>query len=146
MTGNELLQTLERLLEEDGLSQEVVNRLVLALALENRHLLEAQQRQTAVELAELRHLLNQQAQNVDRLATAVADTKTYLDLHPPLLYLLRYRTKATLAGAGVWVGPAVAVAAGRPARAAAALVGAAAVLRCTRNPVFGKNRVSIHDD
>ena len=35
--------------------------------------------------------------NVDRLATAVADTKTYLDLHPPLLYLLRYRTQATLA-------------------------------------------------
>ena len=97
MTGNELLQTLERLLEEDGLSQEVVNRLVLALALENRHLLEAQQRQTAVELAELRHLLSKQAQNVDRLATAVADTKTYLDRHPPLLYLLRYRTRATAA-------------------------------------------------
>lgn len=97
MTGNELLQTLERLLEEEGLSQDVVNRLVLALALENRHMLEVGQKQTAVELAELRHLLNQQAQNVDRLATAVADTKTYLDLHPPLLYLLRYRTKTTVA-------------------------------------------------
>ena len=96
MTGQDLLQTLERLLEEDGFSQEVVNRLVLALALENRHLLEEQQRQTYVELAELRRLLSAQAQNVDRLATAVADTQTYLARHPPLIYLLRYRTRATV--------------------------------------------------
>jgi len=96
MTGQDLLQTLERLLEEDGFSQEVVNRLVLALALENRHLLEEQQRRTYVELAELRRLLSVQAQNVDRLATAVADTQTYLDRHPPLIYLLRYRTRATV--------------------------------------------------
>lgn len=97
MSGQELLQTLERLLEEGGLSQETINRLVLALALENRHLLESQQKQTFVELAELRRLLNQQARNVDGLTMTMAQTQTYLERHPPLLYLLRYRTKATVA-------------------------------------------------
>ena len=96
MTSNELLETIERLLEEEGFSQEAVNRLVLALALENRSIFEAYQKQTYRELAELRQLLERQARNVDRLAGAVERTEDYLERHPTLLYLLRYRTKETV--------------------------------------------------
>ena len=96
MTSHELLETIERLLEAEGFSQEAVNRLVLALALENRSLFEAYQKQTYRELAELRELLEKQARNVDRLAGAVERTDEYLERHPTLLYLLRYRTKQTI--------------------------------------------------
>jgi hypothetical protein len=96
MTSHELLETIERLLEAEGFSQEAVNRLVLALALENRSLFEAYQKQTYRELAELRELLEKQARNVDRLAGAVERTDEYLEQHPTLLYLLRYRTKQTI--------------------------------------------------
>ena len=96
MSSHELLETIERLLEDEGFSQEAVNRLVLALALENRSLFEAYQKQTHLELAELRQLLGQQARNVDKLAGAMERTEDYLERHPPILYLLRYRTKETV--------------------------------------------------
>ena len=96
MTSHELLETIERLLEDECFSQEAVNRLVLALALENRSIFDAYQKQTYRELAELRRLLEQQARNVDRLAGAVERTEDYLERHPPLLFLLRYRTKETI--------------------------------------------------
>ena len=76
---------------------EAVNRLVLALALENRNLFEAFQKQTFIELAELQRLLEQQARNVDKLAGATERTEEYLERHPTLLYLLRFRTKETVA-------------------------------------------------
>ena len=97
MTSHELLETIERLLEAEGFSQEAVNRLVLALALENRSLFEAYQKQTYRELAELRELLEKQARNVDKLAGAVERTEVYLERHPTLLYCMRYRTKETVA-------------------------------------------------
>ena len=96
MSSHELLEAIERLLEDEGFSQEAVNRLVLALALENRSLFEVYQKQTHLELAELRQLLEQQARNVDKLAGAMERTEDYLERHPPILYLLRYRTKETL--------------------------------------------------
>jgi hypothetical protein len=96
VTSHELLETIERLLEDEGFSQEAVNRLVLALALENRSIFDAYQKQTYRELAELRQLLERQARNVDRLAGAVERTEDYLERHPPLLFLLRYRTKETI--------------------------------------------------
>ena len=96
MTSDELLQTIERLLEDDAFSQDAVNRLVLALALENRSLFETYQTQTHRDFTELRELLEQQALNVGKLATAVEQTEDYLQKHPTLLYLLRYRTKETV--------------------------------------------------
>jgi len=96
VTSHELLETIERLREDEGFSQEAVNRLVLALALENRSIFDAYQKQTFRELAELRRLLERQARNVDRLAGSVERTEDYLERHPPLLFLLRYRTKETI--------------------------------------------------
>lgn len=97
MTSHELLETIERLLEDEGFSQEAVNRLVLALALENRSLFEAYQRQTHLEMAELRRLLEAQARNVDKLACATEKNEEYLERHPSLLYLIRFRTRETVA-------------------------------------------------
>ena len=72
MTSNELLETIERLLEDEGFSQEAVTRLVLALALENRSIFEAYQKQTYRELAELRQLLERQG-NIGKVLDDQAD-------------------------------------------------------------------------
>ena len=97
MPTNELLEALERLLDDAQVSQETINRLTLALALDNRSRLEEAQERTARELAELRELIRAQSENVSRLARAVEGLEGHLRTHPTLLYLLRFRTRETVA-------------------------------------------------
>ena len=97
MTSNELLDALERLLDDESVSQETINRLTLALALDNRSRQDAQQEQMAAELAELRRLIREQSENVGRLTRVVERTEEHLQTHPTLLYLLRFRTRETVA-------------------------------------------------
>ena len=51
----------------------------------------------AAEMAELRQLIREQSVNVRRLTRVVQRTEEHLQTHPTLLYLLRFRTKETVA-------------------------------------------------
>ena len=97
MTSNELLDALERLLDDENVSQETINRLTLALAPDNRSRQDAQREQMAAEMAELRRMIREQGENVGRLARVVERTEEHLQAHPTLLYLLRFRTRETVA-------------------------------------------------
>ena len=68
-----------------------------ALALDNRSRQDAQREKVAAEMGELRRLIREQSENVGQLTLVVERTEEHVRMHPSMLYLLRFRTKETVA-------------------------------------------------
>ena len=93
MNGNEIAETVAQLLDNPDIDPRVARRLMVALTLDTR--MEFQTCSTSVSLNfnKLETLIETQSDNIARLESIISRHEEYLQKHPSLVYLLRYRTK-----------------------------------------------------
>lgn len=95
--SEEFLRALEEILQADRVPQETINKIAIALALDAQDNLSQHKLESAVTLSEIQTLIQAQTDNIDKLTSIVEKHETYLQTHPTLLYLVRFRTKETVA-------------------------------------------------
>ena len=92
---DEFLAALEQILEEGDVPQGTINRIAIVLAMEANNQVQTAELQHTVDMAELKALIQQQSENISRLSSVVDRHEAYIQTHPSLLYLLRFRTRET---------------------------------------------------
>ncbi len=94
--SEEFLRALEEILKADDVPQETINKIAIALALDAQNNLSRYKVESAVALSEIRALIQAQSDNIDKLTAVVQRQETYMQTHPTLLYMIRFRTKETI--------------------------------------------------
>ncbi len=97
MDHQEVADIIHTILDENDLDDKVARRLLLALTLDTRGRAVDHYQQTNKELVQLREIVETQTRTIETLANAWADHQQYHKDNPPLLWLLRFRTKETIA-------------------------------------------------
>ena len=97
MEYHEFADAVQGILEANHVDDKIARQLLLAITLDTRERAVDTHRQTMQELAELRQIVETQSQTIATLAAAWEDHQTYHKENPPLLWLLRFRTKETVA-------------------------------------------------
>jgi len=97
MSNEDILATIHELLNQEDIDQQVFARLVLAIVLDANHKAAEYQSHTNHNLDELKTLVAEQSESIRALTAVVQAHEQYIQSHPSLIYLLRYRTKETLA-------------------------------------------------
>lgn len=97
MEYHEFADAVQGILEANHVDDKIARQLLLAITLDTRERAADTHRQTMQELAELRRIVETQAQTIATLAAAWEDHQEYHKENPPLLWLLRFRTKETVA-------------------------------------------------
>jgi thioesterase domain-containing protein len=118
MTDQDFLAAVNELLADDDLTPAAINKITVALALDARRTaqttasatqqLEEMAREARAMAAEavaanqeanaqLRSMIQTQHQSIQVLKETVAANSDYIKEHPTLIYLLRYRTRQTIA-------------------------------------------------
>jgi hypothetical protein len=97
MEYHEFADAVQGILESNHLDDKIARQLLLAITLDTRERAGDTHRQTMQELAELRQIVETQTQTIATLAAAWEDHQAYHKENPPLLWLLRFRTKETVA-------------------------------------------------
>ena len=95
--SEEFLDQLEEILRDENVPQETINKIAVALALDAGRRVDRFEQQMDGYMDELRALIQLQTENIARLTADVQAQKAYMAQHPSLLYLLRFRTKETVA-------------------------------------------------
>jgi hypothetical protein len=93
--SEDFLAALEAILQDGQVPQETINRIVVALALDAGSQVQQQGLETGTELAELKRMMQEQSENIRALTAVVERHEAYIQTHPSLLFLLRFRTKET---------------------------------------------------
>ena len=97
MDHHEFADIVEQLMANPDLDTVVARQLLVAIAADTRARSAELHSISDQNIKLLEHLIQQQSANIDKLTTDVAKLTDYLDQHPPLIYLLRFRTKETIA-------------------------------------------------
>ena len=97
MDHHEFSDTVQAILETNNLDDKIARQLLLAITLDTREHAYDNHRQTIQELSQLREIVETQSRTIETLAAAWADHQQYHKDNPPLLWLLRFRTKETIA-------------------------------------------------
>jgi hypothetical protein len=97
MDHHEFSDTVQAILEANNLDDKIGRQLLLAITLDTREHAYDNHCRTMQELSELREIVETQSRTIETLAAAWADHQAYHEAHPPILWLLRFRTKETIA-------------------------------------------------
>ena len=97
MDHHEFSDTVQAILEANNLDDKIARQLLLALTLDTREPCRRPPPADKQELAQLREIVETQSRTIETLAAAWADHQQYHKDNPPLLWLLRFRTKETIA-------------------------------------------------
>lgn len=97
MEHHEFSDSVQAILELNHLDDKVARQLLLALTLDTREQAARSHQRALQELAALRAIVEAQSRAVDTLVAAWAEHQQYHQDNPPLLWLLRYRTRETVA-------------------------------------------------
>lgn len=94
--SDEFLEALQQILSDNNIPTETVNRIAIAIALDAKHTVVKYKLETAAQLNKLQELIEAQTKNIDKLAVFTEKHENYMQTHPSLLYLFRFRTKETV--------------------------------------------------
>lgn len=92
---DEFLETLERILSENNIPQEAINKISVALALDAANRIALFETSTTATLVEIKDLIAGQTAVCNMLAENVRRIDDFQKTHPSLLYLARFRTRET---------------------------------------------------
>ena len=96
MNGNEFIDAISQLLDEQDLDPQTTHRLLIALTIDTRTEIAACSIANDKHYELLEELITTQRNTTNELRQMIQRHDEYIGTHPSLVYLLRYQTKKTL--------------------------------------------------
>ena len=97
MNGNEFIDAITKVLEDQDIDPQATHRLLIALTIDTRTEIAACSIANDKHHELLEELIKTQRDTLNELKQMIQRHDEYIRTHPSLVYLLRYRTRETLA-------------------------------------------------
>ena len=97
MNNHEFSTAASKLLNNPDIDPLVARQLLIAITIDNRERTADHHQLFTTNIAKLNDLIKEQSANIAALTRSVDTLREHIDKHPTLIYLLRFRTKETIA-------------------------------------------------
>jgi len=97
MDNDDFSTMVKTLLENKDIDPAIARQLLVAITIYTRAQLHENKRTCTTNHNHLAELIQQQTDNITQLTTLIQQHETYIQTHPSIIYLLRFKTKETVA-------------------------------------------------